>query len=138
MKSKKVLIILFTVFLLGIFLSGAIDSVQAGNLANEHIVPESGKETGDYTANDLILVLVTISKWVLYLSGSLSLLAFIVGGLMFILAAGNKDMISKGKSAIIAAVVGLIIVLFAYTAVDYFMKGIKGTENSNSNWNVTP
>jgi hypothetical protein len=94
---------------------------------------------GDYTANDLLLVGIRVTQWVLILSGSLALLAFVVGGFMFILSAGNKDLVQKGKNSLIAAVIGLAVVLLAFTAINYFMTSL-GYDQSNFGgaWNVAP
>ncbi len=88
-------------------------------------------KTGNYQLNDLMIVVVTISKWVLVLSGALALLAFVVGGFMFIMSAGNKDWVEKGKKSLIGATIGLVIVLMAYTAIDYFLKKIGYTNYSS-------
>ena len=89
-----------------------------------HLVPESGKESGDYQLNDFILVAVNVAKWILIVSGSLALLAFVVGGFMFVLSGGNRDLVEKGKSSLIGATIGLLVVFLAFTAINYFMNKI--------------
>jgi hypothetical protein len=107
------------------------------------LVPGSGGDaqdskylSGDYEVNDFLQVALNVSQWILIISGSLALLAFIVGGLMFILSHGNRELVEKGKAALIGATIGLAIVFLAFTAVDYFMDkiGYKGGP-FGSNWN---
>ena len=100
------------------------------------LVPDdrNQKATGDYVLNDFVVVLINVSKWILIVSGSLALLAFIVGGLMFILSGGNKDMVEKGKGALKGAVIGLVVVMLAYVAISYFMLKIGYNDNFGA-WN---
>ena len=86
---------------------------------------------GNYEVNDFIVVAISVSKWILIVAGSLSLLAFIVGGLMFILSAGNREWVEKGKASLIGATIGLVVVLLAFTAVSYFMDTIGYVEGDN-------
>ncbi len=104
------------------------------------IVPDDGKKAGgNYEVNDFVLVAINVSKWVLILSGSLALLAFIVGGLMFILSGGNRELVEKGKSSMIAATIGIIVVLLAFTAINYFMTKMGYDEATfGGGWHTAP
>ena len=104
----------------------------------QHLVPESGKEDGNYEINDFIIVALRVAEWILIVAGSLSLLAFIVGGLMFILSAGNREWVEKGKASLIGATIGLAVVLLAFTAISYFMDtiGYEGGKDFGSEWST--
>ena len=95
------------------------------------------KATGDYVVNDFVVVIISISKWILILSGSLALLAFIVGGLMLILSGGNKEMVERGKASLKGATIGLVVVLLAFTAISYFMQKIGYVGGPFGAWNST-
>jgi len=56
---------------------------------------------------------------VLGVLGSLFLILTIYGGLTWMTAAGNEDKISKARSTVIHAVIGLIIVLAAYLLTNF-------------------
>ena len=86
-----------------------------------HLVPEAGKDSGNYQLSDFVVVALNVATWILIVSGSLALLAFVVGGLMFILSAGNRELVEKGKHSLIGATIGLVIVLLAFTAIDFFL-----------------
>ena len=92
------------------------------------------RATGDYELNDFIVVAINVSKWILIVSGSLALLAFIVGGFMFILSGGNRELVSKGKASLIGATIGLVVVLLAFTIINYFMQKIGYVDSGT--WNV--
>ena len=88
-------------------------------------------DKGDYTLNDMVLVAVRASRWVLGIVGSLALLMFIYGGLMFLISAGSSDRVSKAKLILIAAVAGLAIVFSSYLIIK-FVLGTMGI-----NWDGT-
>ncbi len=56
-------------------------------------------------------------KVLLGLAGSVSLLMFVWGGFQYLWSAGDSAKIKKGKDTIVNAVLGIFIILFAYTFV---------------------
>lgn len=80
---------------------------------------------GSCQLNDFTLVAINVSKIILSIVGSLSLIAFVVGGLMMMLSAGNPEWVTRGKQTIIGAVIGLVIVFTSYTII-YFVYGSLG------------
>lgn len=80
--------------------------------------------SGDCNLNDFLLIAIGITKIILGLSGSLALLAFVVGGVMFLASGGNKAWIDRGKSTIIGAVIGLIIVFASFTIIGFIFKAM--------------
>ncbi len=105
---------------------------------NLHLVPDKGKENGDYQLSDFVLVALTVAKMILAVSGAMAVLAFVWGGFMFVFSAGNKERVEKGKTSLIGGVIGLAIVLLAYTAVDFFLKSLGWTDGNEDfgKWNA--
>ncbi len=64
---------------------------------------------------------------VLSLSGVLALVAFIYGGLMWLISMGDTAKITKGKNVMIWAVVGLAVIFGSYAIISlvYTAMGIK-------------
>lgn len=79
---------------------------------------------GNYTLDDFTLLAIRISKWVLGIVGSLSLLMFVYGGVMFLISAGNSQSIDKAKKILLAAVIGLIIVFSSFLIIKFVLKGM--------------
>jgi Type IV secretion system pilin len=67
---------------------------------------------------------VVIVKLALGILGSVSLLFFIIGGFMWMTAAGHSDKISKGKSIMVNTLIGIIIVLSAWMIVQTVLTSI--------------
>jgi len=76
---------------------------------------------GNYTIDDFMLLALNISKWILGIVGSLSLIMFIYGGFMFLISAGSSESISKAKKIIVAAVIGLVIVFASYLIIKFVL-----------------
>ncbi len=74
----------------------------------------AGSPAGAGTLVDLIFVVI---KYLLILSGLIAVVALIVGGFWYITSAGNEEQSEKGKKALINAIVGLVVVILAYSIV---------------------
>lgn len=123
MFKKNILVSLL--FMMGLILTSPILVNGAG------IIPESGPcpsgysgNCGNYGVDDFLVLAINISKWILGIVGSLALLMFIYGGLMFLISAGSADKIGQAKKIIIAAVVGLVIVFSSYLIIQFVMSSM--------------
>ena len=130
-KLLRKKIISFAFLTLVLFFVGAVGTINA----QESIVDTSGGETGkyatgDYQINDFIVLAIRVARFIWAISGSLALLAFIYGGLMFLLSAGVSERVNKGRQIITGAIIGLVIVFGSYTIVYFIMKNIFGVANN--------
>lgn len=117
---KKVILFSFLFILLSAF---AIPF--AANAQTSIINPGTrAYTTGDYTLNDILLVVIGASRWILGIVGSLALLMFIYGGFTFLISAGSSDKISQAKKILVAAVVGLIIVFSSYLIIQFVLSSL--------------
>ena len=84
--------------------------------------------TGSCELNDFTRVAINVAKIILGIVGSLALLAFVAGGLMMMLSAGNPEWVTRGKQTLIGAVVGLTIVFTSYAIIQlvFTSLGISG------------
>jgi hypothetical protein len=57
----------------------------------------------------------------LFVTGSISILMIVIGGLRFVLAAGNPANIKAARETILYAVVGLVISGLAYAMVNFVL-----------------
>jgi hypothetical protein len=63
---------------------------------------------------------------VLGIVGSLALVMFVYGGFMWMLSAGNKERVQKGKEILTWATVGLVVIFSAYALVMFVFKAFQG------------
>lgn len=108
------------------------------------LLPSCASGTGDCGFNDFILLGVNLTKLILSIVGSLALLFFVYGGVMFLMAGGKSDMVDKGKKIITNAVIGVALVLGAWIIVNFAIAALTGTKLSQvkifgtQDWWITP
>ena len=91
----------------------------------------SGYSDGEYTLDSVRNYLIYLMGIILSLVGTLSLLAFVYGGITFLLSAGSSDKIKKGIDIIKAAVIGLLITFTSVLIINLFFGGL------GIDWNKT-
>jgi hypothetical protein len=94
---------------------------------------------GNYDFNLTLKKVISISEIILGLCGSLALLAFVVGGLMFLLSSGSSKWVERGKDTIFGAIIGLVIVFTSYAIINFVVKNIFNVDKINGQeWNQAP
>ncbi len=88
---------------------------------------------GDYDLNDFTAILIAVAGWILRISGSLALLAFVFGGVMFLVSAGSSEKVNKAKSIITSAIIGLVIVFVSYMIIGFVFRAT-GVDPSGTDW----
>lgn len=100
---------------------------QSGSIVDTTGTTASGTNkynTGDYTLDDMVMIAIRASRWILGVVGSLALLMFVYGGFMFLISSGSSDKINKAKTILIAAVVGLVIVFGSYLIIKFVLQTV--------------
>lgn len=89
------------------------------------------RANGDCKLNDFMQVAVEFSKIILGISGSITLLFFVYGGVTFLTSSGSSERVTKGKQILINSVIGLVIILASYTIIGFILEtlGVPGKEN---------
>jgi len=124
LKHKKLILII----VVGLGLAIALPTLASWPATP--LLPTCTKD-GNCGFNDFILLGVNLTKMILGLVGSLALLFFIYGGVVFLIAGGKSEMIDKGKKIITNAVIGVAIVLGAWIIVNFSIAALTGTPVSN-------
>jgi hypothetical protein len=73
--------------------------------------------TGSATNTDIPTLLGKVINSVMGVIGSLALVMFIYGGIIWMLSAGNQEQVTKGKNILIWAAVGIVIIFSSYALV---------------------
>ena len=119
-KRFKQIISFFILFI--IFFAIGINC-NASLVSNISCAQKDGKGCNP---NDLVWIFVNASKWILGITGSLALLAFVAGGVMFLISSGSTERVTRGKQMIIGAVIGLVIVLTSWLVIGFVMEDVLG------------
>ncbi len=60
-----------------------------------------------------------VSNILLYIIGAVSVIMIIFGGFRYVTSGGNSDNITTAKNTILYAIVGIVVALLAYAAVQF-------------------
>ncbi len=116
---KKMTKIISSVAVLGLLLMPVVASAQL-NLGNQTLNNVSGN-VGYNTQQQLPETIGNIIKVIIGLIGLIALIIFIAGGFLWMTAGGDEDQITKAKSLMKNAVIGIAIVVLAYAATSYII-----------------
>jgi len=121
-KIKKVL--LATVYTLALLAIPAMSLASVGADINEQLRPVETNVFGSGQPRSLGETVSEIIKVALGFLGIVFLLLTIYAGFTWMLAAGNEDKISTAKKTLVAAVIGLAIVLASYAITRFVIDGL--------------
>lgn len=62
----------------------------------------------------------------------LAVLAFIIGGLLMLVSAGNPNTFGLGKKIIYAAIIGLVLVFCSWLIIDFILHAVGYSQNWSS------
>lgn len=85
---------------------------------------EDCRASGTCELNDIVGLSVDYYRNIFGMIGSLALLIFIVGGIMFLISGGNKEKIKNAKNLLIGAVIGLIIIFTSYMIIHFVVTSL--------------
>jgi len=126
--NTRLLIFVLLIF----FCFGLADNLFAQSIMES--VEEKCRVDGSCELSDLGKLAIGISRWILGIVGSLSLLAFVYGGVLFLISAGNRETVQKAKQVIIGAVIGLTIVFASYLIIQFVLQALGYQET----WTTIP
>ena len=118
--------LLIFIFVFALFTSVALPAYAITIVPPECTGDQAGSNVNNCGVSAMIKTLINVTNLILSLTGSAALAVFIYGGVLWIIAAGNQDLIKKGKDAIIAAVVGIFIVLGSFMIINFAVAALTG------------
>jgi hypothetical protein len=83
-------------------------------------------------ASDLGGVLTNIMNYLKKIAGSIALIFIIIGGIMYMVSAGDKEMMERGKKTLIYALAGFAIVVASSTFTSEIQNALGGGATSTS------
>ncbi len=70
------------------------------------------------TFDQLIGLIQKAGGWLLIAAGALVVLFLIIGGIRYLVSAGNQEQVAAAKKTIINALIGLIVIVLSYFLVN--------------------
>jgi len=72
-------------------------------------------------------IIGNVMKWLLGLVGFIGIIGFAIAGVMYLTAAGDEDRISKAKSAMLYSIIGVIVALVGFVAIQAITAWLGGS-----------
>lgn len=123
-NSKIVIILAVFVLIFNVFFVG---SVYAADGADTVLFDGMAKDIQDHTGmgnNDPRLITASLINIVLGFLGILSIVLILFGGFKWMTAAGNDDQVASAKKLLVAAIIGLVIILSAYALAAFVLDAV--------------
>jgi len=98
---------------------------HAGLYGAEQAAQEAGIQTGAQTS--VVGIVANVVSAGLGLIGVLFFILTIYGGVTWLMARGNEEYTKRALNTIVAAIIGLIIVIAAYAITQFVFSAITGT-----------
>lgn len=73
-------------------------------------------------------IISRVLTWLLILAGAIAVIYLIYGGLLYITAGGDAEKATKGRTALINAIIGIIIIALAILIVSWVTSIIQGAQ----------
>ncbi len=73
--------------------------------------------TPNTTVSDLSGLVTKVSNWVFVIAGVLAFFYLLYSGILYITASGNAEQAKKAQQGILNAIIGIVIIVFAYAIV---------------------
>ncbi|MCF7820733.1 MAG: pilin [Candidatus Pacebacteria bacterium] len=118
-KLKLSLTILGTVY---VFLVSSRPTSAAWELMGG--VSSDCKSKGNCTLDDFVRLFTHGYGMIFGIVGSLTLLMFVIGGVMFLTSGGSPERVAKGKKVITSSIIGLAIVFASYIIIQYVLQAL--------------
>lgn len=87
------------------------------NICTSSSAPCACRDAGICELEDILQVIANVMVFILAISGSIFVLIFLSGGILWITSNGRPERIQNGKLTMVRAVVGLIIIFASYAVV---------------------
>ncbi|NQV11777.1 hypothetical protein HQ524_00285 [Candidatus Uhrbacteria bacterium] len=105
----------------------SVPTTPFGTGVTPTLIPQCALQDGGASTLECVLELfINISQVLLGVVGSVLLVVFIYGGIMYLFSQGEPGRVAKGQKALTGGVVGLIIVFTAFIGVSYTINALMG------------
>ncbi|MGB4762549.1 MAG: hypothetical protein WBP12_04315 [Candidatus Saccharimonas sp.] len=72
-----------------------------------------------------------ISSVLLFIVGAIAVIMIVIGGLRYVISGGDASQVQSAKNTILYALVGVIVAILAYAAVNFVIHNFTATTNTS-------
>ena len=96
---------------------GATQVLAIGNIQDGANSAKSDQQPGDLFGNSGVFA--EISSILLFIVGAIAVIMIVIGGLRYVISGGDASQVQAAKNTILYALVGIIVAILAYAAVNF-------------------
>ncbi len=78
-----------------------------------------------------------ISSVLLFIVGAIAVIMIVIGGLRYVISGGDASQVQAAKNTILYALVGVIVAILAYAAVNFVIGSFVPTGGTNSSYGTS-
>ncbi len=125
-KRKSIFLKSFIIFLLFFFLPNQILLAQEEPPSPSDYESELIEGTPILEKGDILEIVFNIIQYLLSFLGVIAVCMIIYSGYLWMTAGGNEEKVGKAKKTLTYALVGLLVILFAYTITAFVISRLHG------------
>ncbi len=123
-NTKKILSVAFCLLSLFLFLLQAVPVSASNPWSNGLNLARNNSGLPENQAEDVIF---TFLNWLLLIFTFISVIAFIIAGIMFLTAGGNTQQADSARNYVKYAIIGIAVGLSGYTIISFVASTMAGT-----------
>lgn len=81
----------------------------------------SAKLNGNTTLQGIIKTIVNV---LIFLGAAVAVIMIVIGGMRYVSSGGDQNSVKTAKNTILYAIIGLIVMILAYAAVDFVLSAL--------------
>jgi uncharacterized membrane protein len=70
-------------------------------------------------------VFITVTNILLFIIGAIAVVMLIIGGIRYVVSAGDQNAVTSAKNTILYAIIGIVVAFLAYAAVNFITNQLK-------------
>jgi len=87
-------------------------------------------QAGELPEGTIWDIVGNLMKWLLGLVGFVGVIGFAIAGVLYLTAAGDEDKIGKAKNAMLYSIIGVIVALVGFVAIQAIQAWLSGGTNT--------
>ena len=107
----------------------SIAAVNAGSVLAQTQLSEGVSQAAPSGADTEVFgdggIFTTVADILLFLVGAISVIMLIIGGIRYVVSAGDQQAVTNAKNTILYAIVGIVIAFLAFAAVNFVVNQLE-------------
>lgn len=80
-------------------------------------------------------IFVTVTNILLFIIGAIAVIMLIIGGIRYVVSAGDQNAVTSAKNTILYAIIGIVVAFLAYAAVNFVSSQL--TQGTTTTYHVS-